>query len=338
MKRILSVLLLQCSLVFIAHAQNDPVDQGMVQIYGNEEGAAWLNGGEPWQTITKGNYMAIEHLFGTPLKTGYVRQYYILIRRSDNMTCGDIQFRFWFSWANKPGHEFQISKWWGQLWEGGYTLVQIPPTMAQAVKAGLNPGNPPDWFWRIDGRIIGCGSDKFTSAKISAMYLRAIDYYQGNTPDVKLNEDGNVTVGTRYVLGGTYGDIAVRNGNVGIGSYNPQAKLAVDGTIMAKRVKVTQNAAEWPDFVFHPDYALPSLDSTAAFITENRHLPGIPSAQQIAQNGLDLGEMNKLLLQKVEELTLHLIQQKGENEALKARVEQLEQGQASPRKKKKTKR
>ncbi|MET7001520.1 hypothetical protein [Chitinophaga defluvii] len=106
------------------------------------------------------------------------------------------------------------------------------------------------------------------------------------------------------------------NGNVGIGTKKTDVyRLAVEGTIAARKMKVTQEA--WPDYVFEDHYKLPSLQETAAFIKVNRHLPDIPSASEIAANGLDLGEMNKKLLQKIEELTLHLIRLEAEVEKLK---------------------
>jgi hypothetical protein len=96
------------------------------------------------------------------------------------------------------------------------------------------------------------------------------------------------------------------NGNVGIGTTDPTDKLSVNGKIRAKEIKV--ETANWPDYVFAKDYALPSLKETEKHIHENGHLPGIPSANEVKSNGVDLGEMNAKLLQKVEELTLHLIQ------------------------------
>ncbi|WP_343305381.1 hypothetical protein AAHN97_28085 [Chitinophaga niabensis] len=116
-----------------------------------------------------------------------------------------------------------------------------------------------------------------------------------------------------------------QNGNVGIGTSAPNGyKLAVAGTAIAQKVKVTAAAASWPDYVFHKGYVLPSLQEVAAYIATHQHLPEIPSAAEIEKNGQDLGEMNKQLLKKVEELTLYIIQQQKETEGLKERVKALE--------------
>ncbi|WP_214228802.1 hypothetical protein [Pedobacter sp. B4-66] len=102
------------------------------------------------------------------------------------------------------------------------------------------------------------------------------------------------------------GGLRVTSGNVGIGTVDTKGyKLAVNGNIRAKEVKV--ETANWPDYVFAKNYRLPSLTETENHIREKGHLPGIPSAEEVKINGIDLGEMNAKLLQKIEELTLHLI-------------------------------
>lgn len=118
--------------------------------------------------------------------------------------------------------------------------------------------------------------------------------------------------------------IADTNGNVGIGIANPQAKLAVNGNILAAEVKVKTNISV-PDYVFEPDYELQKLADVEAYVKEYKHLPEIPSASDIKRDGLDLAEMNLLLLKKVEELTLHLIKKERIEEAMQRRLDEQEQ-------------
>lgn len=96
-------------------------------------------------------------------------------------------------------------------------------------------------------------------------------------------------------------------GSVGIGTTTPGNKLEVNGKIRSKEVIV--EATGWPDYVFEAGYELPTLAEIEAFLKANKHLPGVPSAKKVEENGLSLGEMNALLLKKIEELTLHIIEQ-----------------------------
>ncbi len=111
-------------------------------------------------------------------------------------------------------------------------------------------------------------------------------------------------------------------GNVGIGNLNPQAKLDVSGTIEAQDILVTANAL--PDYVFENEYHNATLAEVAAYIEKNHHLPGMPSAADAAANGVSVGGMQNKLLEKVEELTLHLIEQDKRSGQLEQRNSQLE--------------
>lgn len=104
------------------------------------------------------------------------------------------------------------------------------------------------------------------------------------------------------------------NGNIGIGTTGPDAKLAVKGHIHTQEVRVDLDGSMVPDYVFEKDYELLPLSELEKFIVENGHLPGVPSAKEMGEDGLKLKEMNLTLLKKVEELTLHLIAQNRVNE------------------------
>jgi hypothetical protein len=113
--------------------------------------------------------------------------------------------------------------------------------------------------------------------------------------------------------------------NVGVGTTNPQSKFAVNGTITAKEVKVTQSG--WSDYVFAEDYRLLPLDELEAYVNKEKHLPDIPAAREVEEKGLEVADTLSKQMQKIEELTLYLIQLKKENEQLKERITALEEKQ-----------
>ena len=113
-------------------------------------------------------------------------------------------------------------------------------------------------------------------------------------------EDGNDKVELTLPKSNSFVGIGTTNFIDGTDTY----RLAVKGAIRADRVKVYTT---WADFVFEKNYNLPTLEDVEKHIKQNGHLKDIPSAKEVETNGIELGEMNKKLLQKIEELTLYII-------------------------------
>jgi hypothetical protein len=172
----------------------------------------------------------------------------------------------------------------------------------------------PDSKLTVSGSGIGSlfsistvGSNAYFKIGLNTDYAWLQSY--GPRP-MRINELGNDVI---FNIGG---------GNVGIGTIAPDAKLAVKGTIHAQEVKVDLNVPG-PDYVFEPTYDLKPLAEIETYIKENKHLPEVPSAKEMEKNGVQLGEMNMLLLKKVEELTLYLIKQQSMIEAQNKEIEKL---------------
>lgn len=99
-------------------------------------------------------------------------------------------------------------------------------------------------------------------------------------------------------------------------------QLNNDGQFRTREVFV-DSYTPWPDYVFESNYSLPKLADIKNYILINKHLPNVPTAKEISEDGINLGEMNRILLEKVEELTLYLIEQQERIEKLEIEVEQL---------------
>jgi hypothetical protein len=123
-----------------------------------------------------------------------------------------------------------------------------------------------------------------------------------------------------YIRGGKDGSHVIINdgslGNVGIGVVPNTYKLEVNGTTRSKEVIVETG---WADYVFEDNYQLKSIDELESFIKENKHLPNIPKASEIESKGLKVGETNKAMMEKIEELALYIIQLKKEIDILKSK-------------------
>ncbi|THU40040.1 hypothetical protein FAM09_09140 [Niastella caeni] len=115
------------------------------------------------------------------------------------------------------------------------------------------------------------------------------------------------------------------NGNVGIGTTNITGtgyKLYVEGNIRTRKVRVDQDT--WADYVFENNYQLRSIKEVEQYIQKEKHLPDVPSAAEVKKEGLDVGDNQVVLLKKIEELTLYIIQQQKQLEAQQQKIETLE--------------
>lgn len=152
--------------------------------------------------------------------------------------------------------------------------------------------------------------------------------YVGQSTGIKASASG--TAGTRIGIhasatGGTQnwagyfhsGNVYVADSlRIGTTQASSIYQLAVDGKMIAEELKI-QDSGNWPDYVFAEDYNLMPLDEVEAHIQEKKHLPGIPSAADIEENGIEVGDMQKKMMEKIEELTLHVIE-------LQKRIQELE--------------
>jgi hypothetical protein len=153
--------------------------------------------------------------------------------------------------------------------------------------------------------------------------LMVDNYYFGDTPLIWGNfEDDQLKFHGKVGIGGNsttaFGDFPAAAGSVDVTGYN----LFVKGGILTEEIRVSLNAG-WADYVFDKGYDLKPLAEVEDFIAENGHLPNVPSAKEVCENGIELGEMAKIQQEKIEELTLYLIEQHKAIEELKAQVKAL---------------
>ena len=139
----------------------------------------------------------------------------------------------------------------------------------------------------------------------------------------------DLRTGTGYndiITDNTFGTSALyinNNQQVGIGTTSPGSfKLAVEGALGARSVKVTLTNP-WPDYVFDKSHNLPPLNEVEQFIHQYQHLPEVPTAAEVAKDGVDLGQNQALLLKKVEELTLYLIEQQKQLQLQQKQIDSL---------------
>ena len=199
-----------------------------------------------------------------------------------------------------------------------------PMIILGGAAAGTAPATAPNGQWGIEyvnnGNPALCGlnfwrpnfahniSGASAGSQNAVMFMRN-DNHIGIMTD---NPTAQLTVNGKTLIG----DPSVVNINTTY-DYN----LYVQKGILAERVKVAiPNSAFWSDYVFASGYKLASLDTIAAYVKEHKHLPNVPSAEEVHQNGIDVAEMDATLLRQIEEIWLHLIELKKENQLLKQQL------------------
>ncbi|UPZ15697.1 pyocin knob domain-containing protein [Flavobacterium humidisoli] len=174
-------------------------------------------------------------------------------------------------------------------------------------------------YWKGHSLIMGSPKGAYAHNSLILRPGGATNGYLDNTFEIDVAH-GIDNYETRIRFSAS-GNSFINSGNVGIGTKNPQNKLDVNGTIHSKEVKVDMFGWDWPDYVFKKEYHLPTLLEVEKHINEKGHLENIPSEKEVIKNGLNLGEMDAKLLQKIEELTLYVIDL---NKKLEEQNEELE--------------
>ena len=142
-------------------------------------------------------------------------------------------------------------------------------------------------------------------------------------PQLQLFDNGTSQFNGNLTLTGDQ----VNYGDMSIGTTASQKKLDVNGNIKTRKIRVTNT--DWADYVFDSSYQLAPLSHVEKFIQENKHLPEVPSAAEVKKDGLDLGDNQVMLLKKIEELTLYIIQQNKELAEVKKRLAEVEAKQSN---------
>jgi hypothetical protein len=236
------------------------------------------------------------------------------------------------------------SQVWSLGWGSSGTDINSVLTWTATGNVGIGTTSSPSTRLQVNGAlkidgaaggVVGSGNGsriEFSSGVNSSIEENwGLNLIGSDSSPIKI-KNASLLVGytSNSASWGTGGNLFVQ-GNVGIGTTAPgNFKLAVNGKIWGTEVQIAlTNPA--PDYVFEKSYALPTLEQVKSYIDQNKHLPEIPSAKEMEANGVNVGEMNMLLLKKIEELTLYTIEMNKrmndlstENKELKNRMNKIE--------------
>lgn len=170
----------------------------------------------------------------------------------------------------------------------------------------------------------------------SGIFLELWDKESGHRAFVKLMDDNHIIQASKLhgmmikAVNDSMNFVAnsfnFRGGKIGINCKNDldDYAVAINGGLISTRVTV-RVYDNWPDFVFAPGHTMMSLAEIEKYVNENRHLPGIPSSEEMSEKGLDVAEMDAALLQKIEEMTLYIIEQQKQIDEQQKQIDELKQ-------------
>lgn len=269
----------------------------------------------------------------------------ISINLSDKFTYNGLDLgQYAFGWMADPWHAGANS-----LWLSGYggiklfTHSQVRVAIPKSGNVGIGTESP---IYKLDvngdfrsKNIVLPGGNQISINLSDKFIYNGLDlghYALGWMPDPLISQGYPLWMsgygGIKFFTHGTYRMSIDYNGKVGIGTETPTQRLDVNGnvrgvnfyangTVFANEVKV--EVTKWSDFVFDKDYKLLSLEEVKAHIEEYKHLPDIPSEKEVIEEGINVSEMQAKLLQKIEELTLYVIELKEENKQIKLKLQDL---------------
>jgi hypothetical protein len=177
--------------------------------------------------------------------------------------------------------------------------------------------NPTTANWSGTGTALTLNAQDYSTIGFHDSEQR-VDFIRAGQGTIQLGYDGGWGMANIGLPNGIWN----ASGNVGIGTTDTKGyKLAIAGSAIAESLKIKLQG-QWPDYVFKKDYQLLTLSEVKAYIEKNQRLPEMPSETEVMKEGINVGEMNKLLLRKVEELTLYLVEKEKQLEIQKKSIEE----------------